>query len=192
MQILLSIKENVLFVRFWLLPAWNLEISSPFAFAWELYFILAVGAIASCCTNSLSAMTLTIVFKAVTFLAIAFQFLSTFTWARKLYHFNLFSMFLCDHTILASNTRAVISTYLSDFEAVTVLFQAVGFLATTAFTCFYRCCQFSYRILWFLHRLLFFFWSVLVENNKLVIFLRRHFRGVRLLFRHLLRRDLIG
>lgn len=154
---------------------------SLFIFNSGTNFILALKAVASRGTSSSCAMALTIIFQAMTSLAITFWFFSSLTWTGKLYHFYLLKMLLCNLCVLASNTRATFRAYLTYFKAITIFFKTMWFLTITSFSTFNWSCHFSdsWLILAILSlRFLFYF---LFRSHLRLLLLRNHLWRILLL-----------
>lgn len=144
----------------------------------SLQFVLAFNTITVRRAHPSRAMALTVIFSTMTFIAIAFDLLSSFSRLSEFNNLDLFFMLLCYLGIFASNTLAVRWANLSNFKAVTISLQAMRSLALAFFAWFKWCIWDSGIIHSFIR-------NFVVSRRR--VFLRSHFG--RLSLREHLRRN---
>lgn len=118
----------------------------PFSFCCWLHPVFAFNAFASWRTSFPNTMALTVILKALTLLAVAFDFFTPFTGFCELDYFYQFLMLLSYLCIFATHTRAISWANLTNFETITIFFKAMGFLALAPFARFDRSCHFPHCI----------------------------------------------
>lgn len=123
-------------------------------------------------------MAFAIIFQALAFLAIAFDFFASFARFRKLNRFDQSLVLLSYFSILTTHAGAIFRAHLTNFKAIAIFFQAMRPLTFASFAIFKWGCHFLHSVF----NLIEIFRSSLIgcflRAHPRIILLWSHLRGL--------------